>query len=224
MQMLNAARRMKCNGQSADHFLGVIRKQQRKTIDAMKKMSGKSELKFKGLKNISKKGEKKPSTFKASSIKDGMKRVWVSNTDIKKSIRVKEDLLKWLKKETKLHEFKNIPKRALVTAQTPSSTKKSIILSPGLRNRTLKEDPKKAIVRLDKRFNMITPRYTNYSLTIGSIGASVPRSYTSLDNPTFYATPAYSSKSIETFVTAASRVKTPHLALEKKGEQVCGVY
>lgn len=219
-QMLNAARRMKCNGQSADHFLGVIRNQQKKTISAMKKMSERSEFKFKGPKSISKKGEKKPSTIKAPSIKDTMKRVWASNTDIKNSIRIKEDLLKWLKRESKLQEAKSFPKRSLAITQAPSSAKKSIVLSPSLRNRTFKEDPKKAVVRLDKRFNVITPRYTDYSLAIGSIGARVPRSYTSLDNPAFYATPAYSSKSIETFVTAASRVKTPHPTLEKKREQV----
>eukprot|EP00826_Nyctotherus_ovalis_P021730 TRINITY_DN1706_c0_g1_i8.p1 TRINITY_DN1706_c0_g1~~TRINITY_DN1706_c0_g1_i8.p1 ORF type:complete len:294 (-),score=69.17 TRINITY_DN1706_c0_g1_i8:88-969(-) len=234
VQMLNAAGRIKNNGQNFDYFLDVIKKKQKKTIREMKKFSGDMKPKIEKLKkailytelkarrvNAIKGYPKKQQITLAltkSKTKKGKKTEWKAATDIAQSIKQKEDLLAWLKHANLQYSPKPPRKSSNQTTPELSFIKQPPALSP--RKSKVFTEPRKSVVQLDRQFNVITPRYTDYSLAIGSIGTTVPKSYSSVDRPLQYASPAYSSKSIETFTTASTRGKTPFLCLERKLESM----
>jgi hypothetical protein len=222
-QMLNGSNRIKYNGQSFDYFLDVIKNKQKKTISKIKKHSDNMRQKVGKLKNKILYTQVKTRQVnligkypKSHKSRDGRKstakpvktaKQWVAITDIKRSIEQKEELLKWLRKENKVYDTKN--------QQLTTRVSDVKILSPNMKIRIFKEQPRKSVIYLDKRFNLVKTRYMDYSLGIGSISSST-KSYSSIGNPKLYASPAYSSKSIETFASASTRVKTPYVSLERK--------
>jgi len=229
IQMLNAANRMGYNGRSLNYFIDVVKKKQKKTMDDIKKLSGNMKKKIDKLKKkilyikvktrqetlIKKYSNTNKDTLTytkttAESVKPNKQ--WVTTTDTKKSIKLKEELLEWLKKENKACD----PKKPTRNQQLTIRTSQKKILSTNMKIRIVKKQAKKNIDYLDKRFNLIKTRCTDYSLGISSIGSSVPKSYSSIDNPKLYTPPAYSLKSIETFASGNTGVKTPYLSPEEK--------
>jgi len=228
-QMLNAANRIEYNGKSLNYFIDIIKRKQKKTMADIKKLSGNMKQKIDKLKkrilytqvktrqktliNRHSNTNKDTLTYTktiARSVKPNKQ--WVTTTDTKKSIKLKEELLEWLKKEDKACDPKKSTRNQQLTTRTPQKK----ILSSDMKIRVLKKQPKKSVVYLDKRFNLIKTRYTDYSLAISSMGSSVPKSYSSIDNPKLYTPPTYSLKSIETFASDNTGVKTPYLNPEEK--------
>lgn len=234
VQMLNAAGRIKYNGQNFDYFLDVIKKKQKKTIGEMKKFSGNmkpkieklkkailyTELKTKRVNAIKRYPKKQQATLALtkSKTKKDKKTEWKAAADTRQSIKLKEDLLAWLKRANLQYSPKPPNKPSNQVTPKLSFVKPPPVLSS--RKSKAFAEPRKSVVQLDRLFNVITPRYTDYSLAIESIGTPVPKSYSSVDRPLQYASPAYSSKSVETFATASARGKTPFSCVERKVESM----